>query len=98
MAGHDHIAPEQVLHMARLSRLALSPEEQELFTRQFGDILNHMDVLNGIDVTGISPLYTPALHTAAPRQDQPMNRRTHEEILGNAPEADGEYFIVPRII
>ena len=98
MAENHRIASEQVLHMARLSRLTLSPEEQELFTRQFGDILNYMDILDGIDVTGVSPLYSPALHTAVSRQDTAMNRRTREEILGNAPEANNDYFIVPRII
>ena len=39
------IGKEDVRHMAALSRLQISEEEQELFARQLGDILGYMDVL-----------------------------------------------------
>ncbi len=98
MAENKTISPEEVAHMAALSRLSVSEEEQALFARQFGDILGYMDVLARVDTENVEPLYSPAQHTAPGREDQAANRRTRREVLANAPEQDGEYFIVPRIV
>lgn len=98
MAAHNTISREEVTHMAALSRLHVSAEEQELFARQFGDILGYMDVLAQVDTRTVEPLYSPVQHTARGREDEAVNRRSREEVLGNAPEADGEYFMVPRIV
>lgn len=98
MTEHKSISPEEVAHMA-----ALSPPERQrrgtsLFARQFGEILGYMDVLALVNTENVEPLYSPAQHAAAGREDQAVNRRSREEILANAPEQDGEYFIVPRIV
>lgn len=98
MADNKTISPEEVAHMAALSRLSVSEEEQALFARQFGDILGYMDVLAQVDTENVQPLYSPAQHTAAGREDQAVSRRSRQEVLANAPEQDGEYFIVPRIV
>lgn len=98
MAKHNSISREEVAHMAELSRLRVSGEEQDLFARQFGDILGYMDVLAQVDTDNVEPLYSPVPHAAQSREDQAVNWRSREEVLGNAPEADGEYFIVPRIV
>ncbi len=98
MAAHNTISREEVAHMAALSRLRVNDEERELFARQFGDILGYMDVLAQVDTDHVEPLYSPVQHTAQGREDQAVNRRSRQEALNNAPEADGEYFIVPRIV
>ncbi len=84
--------------MAQLSRLAVTSDEEALFQKQFGDILDYMDVLTHIDVAGIEPLYSPAEHRAQPREDEAVQRQNHGRILSNAPQADADYFIVPRIV
>lgn len=92
------LSQDAVAHMATLSRLSVSPEEQALFARQFGDILSYMDVLAQVDTTGVEPLYSPVQHDSVPRADVAENRRTRDAVLSNAPEGDGEYFVVPRIV
>ncbi len=57
-----------------------------------------MEVLGGVDTEGVEPLYSPVQHSDASREDAACNRRTREEVLRNAPEQDGQYFIVPRIV
>ncbi|HEX6940173.1 MAG TPA: Asp-tRNA(Asn)/Glu-tRNA(Gln) amidotransferase subunit GatC [Longimicrobiales bacterium] len=47
------VTREDVLHVAALARLRLSPEEVERFTAQLNGILSHMEELNAIDVEGI---------------------------------------------
>lgn len=98
MSSQTNIGKEEVQHMANLSRLHVSEEEQAKFAKQFADILNYMDILQNVDVAGVEPLYSPVSHHMVPREDQAQNRRSREAILQNAPQADGEYFIVPRIV
>ena len=92
MSENKNISQDVVAHMAQLSRLAVSDEEKALFARQFGDILAYMDVLAQVDTSAVDPLSTPM------RDDQPERKRRREDVLGNAPEHDEDYFIVPRIV
>lgn len=92
------ISIDEVRHMAQLSRLVLKEEEEKLLAVQLGSIIQHMNVLNSVPTDGVEPLYSPAQHKALTREDTATNTRTHKDILANAPETDGESFIVPRIV
>lgn len=92
------VSPKEVRHMARLSRLNIDDEEVKLFCRQFTQILDHMSILEAVDTEGCEPCYSPVFQPAELREDHMKNIRSREEILANAPETDGKYFIVPRII
>ena len=98
MSENKNISQDVVAHMAQLSRLAVSDEEKALFARQFGDILAYMDVLAQVDTSAVEPLYSPVSHATPMRDDQPERKRRREDVLGNAPEHDEDYFIVPRIV
>lgn len=92
------ISASEVRHMATLSRLILGEEEEKLLSLQFGEIIGHMDVLNAVDTSGVDPLYSPAQHQSLARDDVASSTRTRADVLANAPETDGESFIVPRIV
>ena len=98
MAQNKGIGLKEVAHMAELSRLTVSEEEQTLFARQLDDILGYMYVLAKVDTSRAEPLYSPAQHQPAPREDVAAHVCTRQDVLANAPEADGEYFMVPRIV
>lgn len=98
MSTDKEITLEDVRHMAMLSRLVVESGEEVIFARQFAQILGHMGVLEGVDTAGIDPMYNPVPHAAPTREDIAGNLRTRKEILANAPETDGETFIVPRIV
>lgn len=98
MAAEKNISVEEVRHMARLSRLAIDEDEEKLFCRQFAQILGHMDLLATVDTSNVEPLYNPLTHSGPQRPDNTENRRSQREILSNAPQTDGESFIVPRIV
>ena len=42
-------------HVARLARLALSPQEKAEYSRQLGDVLHHIAQLGKVDVNGVEP-------------------------------------------
>lgn len=98
MSENRNVDSAQVRHMARLSRLLISEREEEIFVRQFNEILGHMAILEKLDTSQIEPLYTPFELEEITREDHADNIRSRKEILANAPETDGEFFIVPRIV
>lgn len=92
------LTPENMDHLCSLARLAPSEATRTLFGEQCADILAYMDVLAEVDTTGITPLYSPVRHTEGTRPDVAQKHRLRADVLSNAPESDGEFFIVPRIV
>jgi aspartyl-tRNA(Asn)/glutamyl-tRNA(Gln) amidotransferase subunit C len=92
------ISTEEVAKIAALARLRLSEDKAGLFAAQMGDILGYMDLLGQCDTTGVAPLYGPVSHAAPLRPDEVRQVYSRDEVLGNAPEDDGQFFIVPKIV
>jgi aspartyl-tRNA(Asn)/glutamyl-tRNA(Gln) amidotransferase subunit C len=90
-----------VRHVARLARLALSAEEEERTAAQLGHVLEYIERLEAVDVSGVEPLSfagDPAEAQASLRRDEPGPCLPREVVLREAPEQDGSSFVVPRII
>lgn len=89
-------------HLCRLARLAPSPEGQAQFAHQSEGILAYMDNLSTVDTSGVAPMYSPIADQeylrGFLREDVAQRVCTREEILANAPESDGPFFTVPRIV
>ena len=92
------ITEREVEYVARLARLKLSEEERELFTGQLNAILEYMEKLNELDTEGVEPTYHVVHHTNAFREDEVGKSSPREEIMENAPQREGEFFKVPRVI
>ena len=87
-----------VRHVARLARLQLSSGEEERFAAQLGHVLEYIERLKEVDVSGVEPL-TFAGEAGLPlREDEPRPGLPREKVLAQAPQHDGEAFLVPRII
>ncbi|TVM18664.1 Asp-tRNA(Asn)/Glu-tRNA(Gln) amidotransferase GatCAB subunit C [Oceanidesulfovibrio indonesiensis] len=94
----DILSTEEVARIARLARLEPAPDKLERYAGQLGDILEHMEILAEVDVTGVDPLYSPVEHETVFREDVAKRRATREQILSNAPQDDGAFYIVPKIV
>ena len=92
------VTPEEVRHIAKLARLRLSGDEQEVMAEQLSSILDYIEQLNELDVTGVEPMSHVLDLVNATRDDVVEQRVSHEEALKNAPSADSDYFRVPRVI
>jgi aspartyl-tRNA(Asn)/glutamyl-tRNA(Gln) amidotransferase subunit C len=92
------ITQEEVARMAALAKLELDESTRERFARQFSDILRYMDALNAVDTQGAEALYQPAQHSAHARPDLVEASLDREKLLAGAPQQDGRFFVVPRIV
>ena len=88
----------QVRHVARLARLQLSEEEEERTAAQLGKVLEYVERLAAVDVSGVEPLSFAGEATAAMREDEPRPSLPRDKVLAAAPQQDGQAFVVPRII
>ncbi|MGD8563556.1 MAG: Asp-tRNA(Asn)/Glu-tRNA(Gln) amidotransferase subunit GatC [Desulfarculaceae bacterium] len=92
------ISRQEVTHVARLARLNLREDQIEKFTGQLNDILDAMQKLNELNTDGVPPSSHALDLTGALREDKATSSLERESSLSNAPESDGESFIVPRVI
>ena len=92
------ISREDVEHVARLARLALTPEELERMRTQLNSILVHIDALKAVDTEGIEGTSHAVPLVNIMRDDEPRPSFPAEAMLANAPDRAGEFFRVPRII
>lgn len=91
-------SPDDVAAVARLARLSLDESRLETFAGQFSDIVGYMDQLGTVDTEGVEPLYSPVEHAAPLRPDESAKTFERKDVLSNAPETDGQFFIVPKIV
>jgi aspartyl-tRNA(Asn)/glutamyl-tRNA(Gln) amidotransferase subunit C len=91
------ISLETVRHVAKLARLQLSEAEEHLYTEQLGNIIEYFDELAAIDTTDVEPMSHALPVSNVMRDDVVEKNFSHEELLKNAPDIEGEFFRVPKI-
>jgi aspartyl-tRNA(Asn)/glutamyl-tRNA(Gln) amidotransferase subunit C len=92
------VTPELVRHVARLARLQLSDEHLARLATQLESILQYVDQIEQVDVTGTEPMaHALPLHNVF-REDVIEPSLPLEKVLQNAPDSDGPYFKVPKIL
>ncbi|MBM3695825.1 MAG: Asp-tRNA(Asn)/Glu-tRNA(Gln) amidotransferase subunit GatC [Actinobacteria bacterium] len=87
--------PIDIAKVARLARLALTPDEMEAYGAQLGAILEHAASLQALDIQGVPPTAHPLPMLNALRPDEVEETLEREEVLAQAPDRDGPYFRVP---
>jgi len=85
-------------YVARLARIALSPEEEARFGAQLGNILGYIETLKEVNVAGVEPTAHPFPMVNVVRPDEVEPSLTNEEALGNAPAKAAGLFVVPKIV
>jgi aspartyl-tRNA(Asn)/glutamyl-tRNA(Gln) amidotransferase subunit C len=92
------ISEQEVAHVARLARLALSAEELELYTTQLASVLGHAEDIEALDIADVPPTAHPFPLSNVFRQDELRACLDREEVLAQAPEVESDRFRIPRIL
>lgn len=94
----EKIDEAQVRKVAKLSRLDLTDSEIHEFTGQLESILAYVDKLDELDTEGVEPLAHCLPISNCLRADVVTHSAGADAILANAPQRDGDYFKVPKIL
>ena len=87
-----------VQKLAHLARLELTEEQVEKYGKDLGDILDWVEKLEEVDTTNVDPLGNVNEEKVPLREDKADNYFKGDEALNNAPEKDGDFFIVPKVL
>ncbi|WP_293770789.1 Asp-tRNA(Asn)/Glu-tRNA(Gln) amidotransferase subunit GatC [uncultured Corynebacterium sp.] len=94
----SEISREEVAHLAKLSRLALSEEELEQFATQIDKIVDSVSAVGNVDAEGVIPMSHPHSIVAPMREDVIVPTLTAEQALDQAPAVEEDRFMVPQIL
>jgi aspartyl-tRNA(Asn)/glutamyl-tRNA(Gln) amidotransferase subunit C len=92
------VSREDVQHVAQLARLDFSEEEEARMADELSQILEYVDKLDELDTSGVSPMSHVLDVTNVFRPDEVKERIDRRQALEPAPEADDEYFRVPKVV
>lgn len=92
------LTPDEVLHIARLARIALTDADVERFTAQLSGILDHFAALSKVNTEGIEPTAHPLPLSNVMRADVVAPSLSQDEALANAPERDDGFFRVRAVL
>jgi aspartyl-tRNA(Asn)/glutamyl-tRNA(Gln) amidotransferase subunit C len=95
------ISREDVLKVAALANLELGDAEVDSYRSHLDDILTYIDKLNEVDTSNVEPLaqvVAAAEDDSALREDVVVRADIISEVLQGAPDPDGPFFRVPRVI
>lgn len=87
-----------VRHVAKLARIALSEEEVARFGEQLGNLLEHVNVLSELDTASVPATAQVVESRNVERPDEISSCLDRETVLSMAPQRQGGFFRVPRII
>lgn len=92
------IDDDLVLHLAKLARLELTTESARKLRTDLVATLAMVEKLNELDLSGVAPLRYPTDVVTVLRPDAAGTHIDRKAAMENAPDADGEFFRVPRVI
>jgi aspartyl-tRNA(Asn)/glutamyl-tRNA(Gln) amidotransferase subunit C len=92
------VSPEQVRHIAKLARIAMSDDELERLLPELNNILGWVEQLGEVNTDGVEPLTAVIDQKLRVRDDIVNDGNIRDEILMNAPEAQHGFFAVPKVI
>lgn len=92
------LTKEDVLKIAKLSKLEFNEAEIEKFQIDLNKIFEHMEELNSVDTTNVEPLFNVLDLKDRLRKDIVENSGLKKEILENAPNKDEDFIIVPKVV
>ena len=87
-----------VHHIARLARIKVSADEAQKLEDELSSILTWVEQLEEVDTDGVEPMTSVIEVAMKKRDDQVTDGGIPDRIVGNAPQRDNHYFLVPKVV
>ena len=92
------LSREEVLHIARLARVALTEEEITRLSEQLSNLLENFQVLQQVDTTDVPPTAQSVTLQSVMREDEVTPSLPADDVLANAPQREGDCFRVRAVL
>jgi len=92
------LSREEVLHIARLARVALTEDEITRFSEQLSNLLDNFEVLQQVDTADVPPTAQSVTLQSVMREDKVAPSLPPDDILANAPRREGDCFRVRAVL
>ena len=94
----EPLTEQQVRHIAKLSRLTVTPQEIDGYRVQFANVLEHMRTLAALDLDGVEPMahVSDAVNRLDP--DEPGPSMSNAQLMALAPATDPPFVRVPKVL
>ena len=92
------VSHEQVRHIAKLARIAMSEEELARLVPELNAIIGWVEQLGEVNTDGVEPLATVIDQKLRLRDDAVTDGDIRDDVLANAPDAQHGFFAVPKVI
>lgn len=92
------LSQDEVLRIARLARLGLDEAEVGRLSEQLSELLEHFEVLQQVDTTGIVPTAHSITLQNVLRVDEASASLSQDEVLANAPLREGDFFRIRAVL
>ena len=84
--------------IAKLSKIKINENEIDEFSTKLSSILDWVEQLNEVNTDNVEPLSNVSTSQLPLRQDKEIIKNKSDEVLSNAPEKVGDYFVVPKVV
>lgn len=89
---------DTVKRVARLARIEVGEEEAARMTGELNTILGFVEQLSEVDVAGVEPMTSVLPMAMKKRQDVVDDGGKASDIVANAPAAEENFFLVPKVV
>jgi aspartyl-tRNA(Asn)/glutamyl-tRNA(Gln) amidotransferase subunit C len=87
-----------VRRIARLARIKVTDEEAKALEKEISGILDWVKQLDEVDVGNVEPMTRVIPMTLRKRDDKVTDGEIPEQVLANAPQREGDFFVVPKVV
>ena len=87
-----------VSRIARLARIRLPDEDLERLGGELDNILSWVEQLGEVDTSDVPPMTSVVEMRLPKREDAVTDGAYPEKVLGNAPESEAGFFVVPKVV
>ena len=87
-----------VAGIARLARIRLPDDQLAAMAGELNNILGWIEQLNRVNTDGVAPLASVTGHGLPMRDDRVTDGGRLDAVLANAPDRQGDFFAVPKVV
>jgi aspartyl-tRNA(Asn)/glutamyl-tRNA(Gln) amidotransferase subunit C len=93
-----HVDEATVRRIARLARIKVTDEEAKGLEKELSGILDWVEMLNEVDVSGIEPMTSTVAMKLRLREDKVTDGEKAKDVTLNAPMTEDDFFVVPKVV